>query len=162
MDWLFHILIALIIFNPYLSLPWFLLGSILFDIFFIISFTSVAGLKPRSLKSMLTFENKASKTVWHKIGYIGHGLPAMLIFLLFFIFGNKQISSLAIGIVFHQVIDLMTHKAQPNPLMYPISLKRYSIGFAEWSIQNKERVFQGLLVVIALLTIKYGLFGFII
>lgn len=161
MDWWFHWLFALLLSPGTLDLPWFLVGSFVLDVFFIFSFIQVAGLKPRSLKNMLSFDKRASKTIFHKIGFFGHSIFALFIFLALSFSSNLAVKSLCYGLILHQLIDFAVHKKQPNPIFYPFSSKRYPMGFMTWELSNKVLVLRALQILSVLFLLKYFLFGFI-
>lgn len=162
MDWLFHILFGLVFYNSSLNLTWFLVGNVVLDVFFIFSFLQVAGFRPRSLNSMRTFDEQAEQTFFHKIGWFGHGFPAMILYIALSFFVNIQIKSLLFGMILHQLVDLCTHKNEPKPLWLPFSSKKNEIGFMTSDARNMKIFVPSIIFTIILLVLKYGIFGFII
>lgn len=152
---------ALLFYNGSLDLKWFLVGNVVLDVFFILSFVSVAGFKPRSLRSMLTFGNKAVQTPFHKIGFVLHSVFALFIFLALCFVPNIALKSLFSGIVLHLIIDFATHKNEPNPIFYPFSTRKVKTGFMTWNLSNWNVVRPTLQVLSILFLVKYLVFGFI-
>ncbi len=161
MDWWFHWLFALLLSPGTLDLGWFMLGNVVLDVFFILSFIQVAGFRPRGLSEMSKFNNKAGKTFFHKIGYLGHSLLATGVFLALSLLPSLTVKSLCYGLLLHQIIDLATHREQPNPIFYPFSMWRPKMGFVTWDLRNWNIIRPTLQLLSVLFLLKYLIFGFI-